>query len=193
MSEQITFYLVRHGEAENNVRRILNSAPVKHEYSLTEKGKEQVKKTAAYLATVGADALYSSPILRAKETAGIIAESVSLPIVFDDRLWEVGMGVFNGGQQEDLLKKYPTPEMRLVPDVSDKMESILEVHSRLGDFLDELKGKYIGKKVILVSHGDPLEQLHGILMREGPGRAAMGWYPEKGSCTEVIWNIEGGA
>ena len=192
MAGKIVFYLVRHGEAENNVRHILNSAPVKHEYSLTEKGRKQVKKTAEYLATVGADALYSSPILRAKETAGIIAEATGLPIVFDDRLWEVGMGVFNGGKQEDLLKKYPEPEMRLAPDVSDEMESILGVHGRLEGFLGELKEKYSGKKVILVSHGDPLEQLHGILTHEGPGLAAEGWYPEKGSCTEVVWDISKG-
>ena len=182
----ITFYLVRHGEAENNVRHILNSAPVKHEYPLTERGRAQATKAAEYLVPVGADVLYSSPILRAKETAGIIAEATGLPIHFDDRLWEVGMGRFNEGSQLDMLKKYPDPQMRLSPDAEDGMESMLEVRSRLDDFLDELKEKYVGKQVILVSHGDPLEQLHGILTREGPGRAAEGWYPEKGSCTKIV-------
>ncbi len=184
---QITFYLVRHGEAENNVLHILNSAGAKTEYSLTEQGRAQAKRAAEYLATVGADALYSSPILRAKETAGIISEATRLPIVFDDRLWEVGMGRFNDASQGELLKKYPEPQMRLTPDTEDEMESMLEVHGRLGVFLREIKDKHSGQKVILVSHGDPLEQLHGILTHEGPGRAAEGWYPEKGSCTEVVW------
>lgn len=183
----ITFYLVRHGEAENNVRFILNSAGAKKEYHLTERGREQAKKVAAFLATIGADVLYSSPILRAKETAGIISEATGLPIKFDDRLWEVGMGRFNDQSQKELLKKYPEPQMRLSPDVADGMESMLHVRSRLDEFLDELKKQYLGKKVILVSHGDPLEQLHGILTQEGPGRAAEGWYPEKGSCTEIEW------
>lgn len=185
----ITFYLVRHGEAENNVRHILNSAGAKKEYSLTERGREQVAETAKYLVTVQADALFSSPILRAKETAGIISVATGLPIVFDDRLWEVGMGRFNEHNQKELLEKYPDPQMRLNPDQTDGMESFLHVRSRLEEFLDELKEKYSGKKVILVSHGDPLEQLHGILTYEGPGRAAEGWYPEKGSCTEVVWKI----
>lgn len=183
----ITFYLVRHGEAENNVRHILNSAPVKKEYSLTARGREQVATTAQYLSTVQADALFSSPILRAKETATMIAAATGLPIVFDNRLWEVGMGRFNGRPQAELLKKYPEPQMRLSPDVEDNMESILHVRSRLDDFLDDLKEKYVGKTVILVSHGDPLEQLHGILTQESPGMAAEGWYPEKGSCTKVVW------
>ncbi len=189
MAEKITFYLVRHGEAENNVRHILNSAPVKKEYSLTEKGREQAQATAQYLATVGADVLYSSPILRARETADIIARATGLFVEIDDRLWEVGMGRFNGRSREELLEKYPEPEMRLSPDVADGMESFLHVHGRLGDFLRELSKAHSGKKVIVVSHGDPLEQMHGILTHEGPGRAALGWYPETGSCTEVIWEF----
>ncbi|MDP2838399.1 MAG: histidine phosphatase family protein [Candidatus Moranbacteria bacterium] len=189
--KQITFFLVRHGEAENNVRHILNSAPVKQEYPLTEHGKEQATRTAKQLATAGADVLFSSPILRAKETAESIAAATGLPIQFDNRLWEVGMGRFNNHIQQELLDKYPDPEMRLSPDVADGMESFLEVRSRLDDFLGEVKEKYLGKKVIIVSHGDPLEQLHGILTQEGPGRAAAGWYPEKGSCTEVVWAIKG--
>lgn len=190
MEQQITFYLVRHGEAENNVLHILNSAPVKKEYSLTEKGRKQATETANFLATVEAHALYSSPILRAKETAGIIAQATGLLIVFDDRLWEVGMGRFNGQKQQELLKKYPEPQMRLTPHEDDAMESIIAVRSRLELFLDELKEKHAGQKVILVSHGDPLEQLHGILTMESPGMAAQGWYPEKGSCTEVVFRYQ---
>lgn len=187
MAQQMTLYLVRHGEAENNIRRILNSAPVKNEYALTERGRVQAQKAAEFLATVGVSALYSSPILRARETAQIIADATTLPIHFDNRLWEVGMGRFNEGSQQAMQEKYPDPQMRLSPDPSDGMESYLQVRSRLEEFLQELQGLHAGKKIILVSHGDPLEQLHGILTREGPGRAAEGWYPEKGSCTEVIW------
>lgn len=183
----ITFYLVRHGEAENNVHFILNSAPVLKEYSLTAKGRKAVALTAAHLATVGAAVLWSSPILRAKETAEIIARATGLPITFDDRLWELGMGKYNGKKQQMLLKKYPDPKMRIIPDPEDEMESILDMRGRLESFLHDIEKQYDGKKVIVVSHGDPLEQLHGILTHEAPGRSATGWYPEKGSCTEVVW------
>lgn len=186
----ITFYLVRHGEAENNVRNILNSAPIKKEYSLTERGKNQVQKTAKYLSAVGADLLMSSPILRAKETAEIISDATGLPVIIDDRLWEVKMGNFNNKNQEEMLNKYPEPEMRLAPDAEDKMESFIQVRSRLDILLEELKEHHSGEKIILVSHSDPLEQLHGILTLEGPGRAAIGWYPETGSCTEMIYQYE---
>ncbi len=183
----ITFYLVRHGEAENNVRFILNSLPEATAYPLTERGGMQAAEMAVWLATVAPDAIFSSPILRAKETAEIIAQATGLAILFDKRLCEAGMGVFNGRPQQELLKKYPASEERISPDPEDGLESFLDLRGRLTQFLGELKGEYAGKKVVIVSHGDPLEQLHGILTDEAPGRSAIGWYPEKGSCTEVVW------
>lgn len=183
----MTLYLVRHGEAENNVRFILNSLPETKKYSLTERGRAQVAVTADVLVSVGAEAIFSSPVKRAKETAEIIAAATGLAIVFDERLREVGMGTFNGKNQKEFLEKYSEPQMRISPDPTDGTESLIDLRGRLKGFLDDLGEKYAGKKVIIVSHGDPLEQLHGILTNEAPGRSATGWYPEKGSCTEVVW------
>lgn len=186
----ITFYLVRHGEAESNVRHILSSFPEKAIFHLTELGKKQVVETAQFLATVGADILLSSPMQRTTETAEIIAQAVNLPIVFDERLREAGFGVFNEGPRKEILKKYPNGEARISPDEEDGVESFLDIRKRLQGFLDDMKGKYVGKKMILVSHGDTLEQLHGILTNEAPGLSAIGWTPEKGSCTEIVWETK---
>lgn len=190
MSKNITFYLVRHGQAENNLRFVLNSGGGKREYPLTEKGREQAQQAAELLGGEQADVLYSSPILRAKQTAEIIAEKTGLPILFDDRLWEVGMGVFDGQSQKALLQKYPEPEMRLAPDAEDEMESFLQVRSRLQIFLDELIEKHAGQKIILVSHGDPLEQFYGILTHEGPGMAAEGWAPKHAEVKKVVYSVQ---
>lgn len=187
LEHPITFFLVRHGEAENNVRHILNSLPEKSEYPLTVRGREQVSATAGFLGTASADAIWSSPILRARETAEIVSQATGLPVNIDDRLCEVRFGVFNGRQQEEFLKKYPEAEMRLSPDPADGVESYLDIRARMTLFLRDMEERYIGKRVIIVSHGDTLEQFHGILTDEAPGRSATGWYPEKGSCTEVVW------
>lgn len=187
----ITFYLVRHGEAENNVRSILNSLPETTTYPLTERGRAQAALAAQSLASAHVDVIFSSPIQRTKETAEIIAEAKGLSIYFDERLCEAGMGVFNGRNQKELLKKYPDAEMRLSPDPEDGVESFLGIRGRLESFLSDVKMSYAGKNVIVVSHGDTLEQLHGILTHEAPGRSADGWYPEKGSCTKVVWDERG--
>lgn len=189
MSENITFYLVRHGEAENNVRNILNALPEINVYSLTARGKKQASETAAFLATVNADIILSSPIRRTRETAEIIAVATGLPVEIDERLSEAGMGIFNEKSVEELRKKYSESEERLSPDPADGVESFLGIRGRLKHWLDDVKSKYVGKKVIVVSHGDTLEQLHGILTNEAPGRSAIGWYPKKGSCAEVVWQV----
>lgn len=186
---QITFFLVRHGEAENNVRHISNSLPEKEAYPLTAHGRKQVAETAALLQTKHPDMIFNSPILRAKQTAAIIAQATGLVSHSDERLQETGMGIFNNHTHEEFMTKYPDAASRMSPDPEDNVESFVDMRGRLMSFLEEMKEKYSGKKIVVVSHGDPLEQLHGILTEESPGVSARGWYPKKGSCTEVVWEI----
>lgn len=185
----ITLYLVRHGEAENNVRSILNSLPEGQEYHLTDLGREQIAASAAFLKTVGADALFSSPVCRARESADLIAETIGCSVVLDERLCETHFGDFNNHPMEEFLKKYPQPQSRISTDPKDGVESYIDMRGRLTSFLTDIQEKYVGKKIIVISHGDPLEQLHGILTNEAPGRSATGWYPKKGSCTEMHYDF----
>ncbi len=185
----MTFYLVRHGEAENNVRHISSSLPEKEKYPLTESGRQKVAETAEYLKKEEIDAMFCSPLLRTKQTAEIIAEATGLSFSIDERLHETGMGVFNGKTHEGFMKKYGDPVLRISPDSADGVESFLDMRGRLTAFLADMREQYRGKKVVVVSHGDPLEQLHGILTNESPGISARGWYPKKGEATKVVWEI----
>jgi broad specificity phosphatase PhoE len=185
----ITIYLVRHGEAENNIRFILDSCPGKSEYPLTAVGRLQIAAVAETLKSADADVLLSSPLLRTRQTAEIIAEATGLEVFIDGRLCEAGMGIYEGKSAEELWQKYPTPESRLAPDPLDGVESYLDIRSRVTALLADIRSRFMGGKVIIVSHGDTLEQLHGILTNEAPGVSAAGWYPERGSCTEVIWKM----
>jgi len=101
---KITFYLVRHGESENNVRSILNSLPEIETYPLTQFGKEQITEVAKFLAAVNPDAIFSSPLRRTKETAEIISSAMGLKVEFDERLREAGWGEFNGKKAKSFLK-----------------------------------------------------------------------------------------
>ena len=180
---------MRHGEAENNVQRIASSLPEAKGYSLTARGREQIAEVAEYLSSVDADMIFSSPIRRTRETAEIISEKTKVPIVFDERLCEAGFGSFNGRSIDLFFEKYSDPLMRISPDSKDGVESYIDMRGRLQNFLNDMKEEYAGKKAVIVSHGDTLEQLHGILTDEAPGRSAIGWYPKKGSCTEVVWRM----
>lgn len=189
-SGAMTLFLVRHGEAEHNVLGVGSSQPEVTERHLTEKGKAQIREVAEMLAKRKINAIVSSPLVRTRETAAIISEVTGVPVLIDDRLHETGLGIFNERPIELFFKKYPEPETRIVPDEEDGVESFLDMRSRLTSFLRDLSKHSVGKTVVIVSHGDPLEQLHGIVVGEAPGVSATGWYPKQGSCTEVVFKGE---
>ncbi|PJA85147.1 MAG: hypothetical protein CO143_02665 [Candidatus Moranbacteria bacterium CG_4_9_14_3_um_filter_45_14] len=184
----ITFYLVRHGEAENNVNHIGNSLPEKRQMHLTEEGIKQVSVTALLLSTKGVDAIIASPLVRTRETAEIIAEKTEKEVLIDARLHETGMGIYNGEPIEKFFSKYPDMRARITTDGEDGAESFIDMRGRLTAFLQDVKKVYADKKVVLVSHGDVLDQFYGLLNEESIGQTLDdNWYPEKGSCKEVIW------
>ncbi|HCJ45586.1 MAG TPA: hypothetical protein DHV33_01580 [Candidatus Moranbacteria bacterium] len=183
----ITFYLVRHGEAENNVNHIGNALPEKQKMHLTKTGILQVTATAEFLATKEVDVIIASPLTRTRETAGIISEKIGEEVLIDDRLHETGMGMYNGEPIEKFFSKYPDMRARITTDSADGVESFIDMRGRLTQFLSDVKKIYTDKKVILVSHGDVLDQLYGMLTEESIGQTLDdAYYPEKGSYKEVI-------
>ena len=191
MAEQkITFFLVRHGEAQCNEKNIADCLPDDGRFPLTPDGIKQIEKIAKKLAKESIDVIVSSPMRRTKETAALIAEHVRAPIEEDERLQEMSFGVFSGRSMEEFWKKYPDPKMRISPDPSDDIESIIQIRGRLKLFLDDMKERYLGKKVVIVSHNEPLEQLHGVLTNESPGMSSVGWHPREGMCVKVIWTMK---
>ncbi len=190
MAGKITLYLVRHGEAESNVRGIGNALPEKRKMHLTENGIDQVHETATFLSTQGVDAILASPLARTRETARIISEQTGVLVLIDDRLHETGLGIYNDGPIEKFFSKYPDMKMRISPDPLDGAESIIETRGRVEGFLQDMKRVYEDKKVVIVSHGDVLDQMYGILKRQSPGQTIDDdWYPQKGSYKEVIWEV----
>jgi len=183
----LVLYLVRHGEAEHNVLGVGSSLPEITERHLTERGKEQIQAAAEHLAGQSVDAIIASPLVRTQETAAIISEKTGVPVQTDDRLHETGLGVFNEQPIRRFFGKYPDPTTRISIREDDGVESFDTMRARLESFLADVWSHYAGKTVVVVSHGDPLEQLHGIVTGEGVATAAMGWSPSKGSCTRIIW------
>lgn len=190
MTDSITFYLVRHGEAENNVSGIGNSLPEKRKMRLTEEGIRKVAMTAERLSKKPIDVILSSPIERTRETAAIISKKTGAEVLIDERLHETGLGIYNDGPIEKFFSKYPDNHMRFSPDPADGTESFIDMRGRLENFLRDVKQVFVNKAVVVVSHGDVLDQLYGILTHESPGQTLDDdWYPKKGSYKEVVWKV----
>lgn len=97
-------YCVRHGESQFNAqRRIQGQTNV----GLSELGQRQSRALAAALARVPIQAVFSSPLARAFDTALPIAQEHGLPVRADDRLMEIHAGIFQGLLWADIEKLHP--------------------------------------------------------------------------------------
>ena len=102
-------YLIRHGETQWNKQKLLQG---KTDNPLNENGLQVAKMTAEGLRSVSFDAVYSSPLSRAYETAWLVTEG-RYPIVTDKRLEEIGFGVYEGYCCGKEGFNIPDPDFRL--------------------------------------------------------------------------------
>lgn len=142
--------LIRHGESKLNVEGvyygILNP-------ELTEKGKEQAKKTREILKNISYEKIYTSDLKRAIETAEIVNYK-ELEISIDEELRELNFGIFEGRSYEELLEKYPEELKKSQKNWENYNyitgESVLELQKRTINFIE--KKIDLEKDTVLVTH-----------------------------------------
>ena len=86
----ITIYLVRHGENPANLTKEFSHRVV--DYPLTEKGVLQARQTALVFQARPVDAVFSSPLRRARQTADIIGAALNLPVMEEESFREINVG-----------------------------------------------------------------------------------------------------
>jgi broad specificity phosphatase PhoE len=85
--------LVRHGQTASSKRLAYSG---RADIALTAEGREQARAAAEQLAGTGVDAVFTSPLSRARDTAQAIANATGTPLTVDERLTEVDYGSFEG-------------------------------------------------------------------------------------------------
>lgn len=151
-------YLVRHGQTEANYEGKLQG---RSNQSLNETGIRQIKKLKEQLKDKKLDICFTSPLARAWETAIILAGD-RVYITEDKRIIERELGNFEGRIKEEYdSKKYW--DYNLNTD-EEGVERIQDVVARSKEFLDEIKEKYPGKNILIVSHGAVVRALHHLLI-----------------------------
>ena len=103
----IRLVLVRHGLSSFNAKGLIQGRT--DESFLTEEGYEQAHKAGMALSKIRFDALYSSPLIRAAETAKTIKKNFnkSQNIIFEENLLEVDLGQWSGLTIKEIKNKYP--------------------------------------------------------------------------------------
>lgn len=155
----MTIYLLRHGEYSNPDNIFPFHLPV----TLSELGKEHIKRTGQWFAQKGVKAtpIFTSPILRAVETAEIMALSTSSKVSTDDRLIESYCPNLEGKKQPGKEGDAAAWKMQCGDRSRETSES---VQKRMIECFDEKVDE--GKDCILVSHGDPLTALYYHLIQK---------------------------
>ncbi len=156
------FFMMRHGEAEHNINHIMSSS-VNDTYTLTEKGRGQVKAAAEALKSERIDLVYISPLVRARDTATLVAEILGLQpeqIIVDERLHETLGGVFEGCSVEDwyAYRNALTREQKIT-DAYAGGESWIDIRKRMVSVLFEIEAKHQSKNILIISHGLPLRTM----------------------------------
>jgi broad specificity phosphatase PhoE len=102
---QGSIYLIRHGESEGYAQRIIKG---RLDLSLSSRGRRQADKTGRWLKTKGIQALLSSPLARAAQTAEIIGRHCGLDSVSTlPELIELDTGIFSGLSPDQAKQRFP--------------------------------------------------------------------------------------
>jgi len=149
--------LVRHGQTPTTGKLLPGRAPGLH---LSEAGIEQAQRAAERIsALTKVDAIYSSPLERARETAAPIAVALGLKTRIDKGLLECEFGDWTGAELKNLMK---LPEWNTVQRAPSTFtfpggESFTAMQNRIVGAIDRLRAAHPGGTIVCVSHADPIK------------------------------------
>jgi len=106
IEKETHFYLLRHGQSEGNARRTFQG---RMDLPLAEAGRAQARAVGSWLADKGIGTLFASPLLRAAETARIVAQVCGLDTEphLDDTFVEMDTGLFSGLGYDEAQERHP--------------------------------------------------------------------------------------
>lgn len=147
--ERTDIYVVRHAHVHNPDDIVYARLP---RFRLSDLGWEQARKLAAFLSGRHIQAIYSSPLLRARQTAAAIAQSFpGMPMHHSSLILEVRTGY--QGKPNSIMKPGFSFYEPLVEESDESMEA---VYGRLSRFLQRVVRRHAGQTVVVVTHADPI-------------------------------------
>ena len=176
-------YIIRHGQTELNSRQVLQG---RSDYALNENGIAQARKAAALLEGVSFAAVYTSQLIRARQTAELIAPGIA-PVI-DSRLIEMDYGPYEGTD----LKHLPSEVLTFFSDfvrnpAPPGMEPLDAVVRRAGAFVEERCRTE--DNILISTHAITMK---GILEYLTPASRGAYWSTYIGNCAIYTTAYENG-
>ena len=180
-------YIIRHGKTEMNAKMLMQG---RSDHPLNEAGIAQAEEAAERFAEMGVriDKVYTSPLVRALQTAKKIAPDAELTV--DERLIEMDYGPYEG---MDLMN--PAPEVIdffmdfvNVP-APEGMEPLPDIVKRLGNFLEEIAMEAESKNILISTHAIAMKGALEYLTPESKGSY---WAKNIGNCDIYASDVKNG-
>ena len=157
-------YIVRHGETDwNRIHRVQGRTDI----PLNDYGRHLARETAEGMKDVRIDLGYTSPLLRAKETAQILLGDRDVPLYEDSRIEELSFGSYEGmrtgGEEKDeeseAFQRFFTDTAHYIPPQDG--ETVPQLYERTGDFLAEIcaREELQDKSILVSTHGAAMTAL----------------------------------
>jgi broad specificity phosphatase PhoE len=164
--------LVRHAESTGNAKRVLQG---ELDFGLSNRGREQSALLADRLARVRIDAIFSSSMRRAVETAKIVAAELGIDITKRADLVERKMGRLAGLTGPEIRERFPEyvqarREGRQHP--IEGLEPDDALHQRVTTCLNAIISAHPGRCVAVVTHGGVIGTFTRSVLNIGPARPA---------------------
>jgi broad specificity phosphatase PhoE len=155
-----SLHLVRHGETDWNVQgRWQGQADV----ALNDRGRAQARQSAEKLASLSLAAIYSSDLVRAAETACLIAQVNPAPLILEPRLREIHQGEWQGQLVQEIQARHVSAYQQGSHDplqlAAPGGETPWQVRQRALAAVNDLVERYPQGNVVVVSHGFTLAVL----------------------------------
>ena len=158
-----TLLLARHGQSDWNAARRWQGFA---DRPLTERGRAQAAELAERLADIALDAVYSSDLKRARETAEKVARVQGLDGTTEPRLREVNVGSWEGLTREEAEQRFPEGFARWRAGGTgwDDGETYGEMSKRVLAAVDDIARRHNGGRVLIVAHGGPIRAIHAAAL-----------------------------
>jgi probable phosphoglycerate mutase len=185
--------LLRHGETAHSVGRRFSG---RGDLPLTIRGREQATAAAKRLAGhPELAAVVSSPLGRARETAGIVARATGVNLVIEEGLVETDFGLWEGLTFTEVRERWPAELAAWLGSVDvapPEGESLATVGRRVRRAREGLIANYPGQPVVVVSHVTPIKHLIRLGLDAGPS-VLFRLHLDVASLSVVDWYADGPA
>jgi broad specificity phosphatase PhoE len=162
-------YFARHGQSEANVLKVISNRGQQH--PLTDLGRAQAAQLAQALLAIPISKIYSSPLLRAQQTAEIVSTALGLPFELADALREPDCGIAEGRSDEAAWAEHRQAWIAWLDEQRydyriEGGESFNDLQARFMPFIDRLLAEHGGTsdQLLLISHGELLIMMLSVML-----------------------------